>query len=300
MIDVAFAYAFTVGMVTTVNPCGFAMLPAYLSYFLGLGPGGASPGGTGAGTGGTERSLGRALAVGLTVSLGFVVVFGGLGFLFNLGLSAFQEYVRYVTIGIGGILVALGVAMLAGRKPRILTPKLEAGGRDRTFASMLLFGISYAVASISCAFGPFIAVVVNSFGRTNWLSGALTFVAYAAGMATVLIALTVSLAMAKQGLVRNLRRALPIMDRVSGVLLVLSGLFLIVYWITVINGDRNAVVDRVEGWSEELQRLFNDWGAGRLGLAFAAVILAAVVVVVVRRRRSAARRSAADTRSPAH
>ncbi|MFN7150094.1 MAG: cytochrome C biosynthesis protein, partial [Microthrixaceae bacterium] len=23
-------------MVATVNPCGFAMLPAYLSYFLGL------------------------------------------------------------------------------------------------------------------------------------------------------------------------------------------------------------------------------------------------------------------------
>ena len=30
------AYAFGVGMVATFNPCGFAMLPAYLSYFLGL------------------------------------------------------------------------------------------------------------------------------------------------------------------------------------------------------------------------------------------------------------------------
>ena len=36
MIDGAFAYAFTAGMVATVNPCGFAMLPAYLSYFLGI------------------------------------------------------------------------------------------------------------------------------------------------------------------------------------------------------------------------------------------------------------------------
>ena len=36
MIDGAFAYAFTAGMVASVNPCGFAMLPAYLSYFLGI------------------------------------------------------------------------------------------------------------------------------------------------------------------------------------------------------------------------------------------------------------------------
>jgi len=30
------ALAFTTGMLATVNPCGFAMLPAYLSYFLGV------------------------------------------------------------------------------------------------------------------------------------------------------------------------------------------------------------------------------------------------------------------------
>jgi cytochrome c biogenesis protein CcdA len=36
VIDGAFALAFVSGVVATVNPCGFAMLPAYLSYFLGL------------------------------------------------------------------------------------------------------------------------------------------------------------------------------------------------------------------------------------------------------------------------
>ena len=36
MIDAPLAYAFTAGAVATVNPCGFAMLPAYLSYFLGI------------------------------------------------------------------------------------------------------------------------------------------------------------------------------------------------------------------------------------------------------------------------
>ena len=33
MIDAPLALAFSAGLVATVNPCGFAMLPAYLSYF---------------------------------------------------------------------------------------------------------------------------------------------------------------------------------------------------------------------------------------------------------------------------
>ena len=31
-----FALALTAGMAATVNPCGFALLPAYLSAFVGL------------------------------------------------------------------------------------------------------------------------------------------------------------------------------------------------------------------------------------------------------------------------
>ena len=42
-MNAALALAFAAGMVATVNPCGFAMLPAYLSYFMGLSEGVASP-----------------------------------------------------------------------------------------------------------------------------------------------------------------------------------------------------------------------------------------------------------------
>ena len=36
VIDAPLALAFGAGMLAAVNPCGFAMLPAYLSYFCGL------------------------------------------------------------------------------------------------------------------------------------------------------------------------------------------------------------------------------------------------------------------------
>lgn len=34
MIDAPVAPAFTAGLVATINPCGFVMLPAYLSWFI--------------------------------------------------------------------------------------------------------------------------------------------------------------------------------------------------------------------------------------------------------------------------
>src|SRR6476661_3146053 len=35
-VALPFGYAFGAGMVAAVNPCGFVMLPAYLSLYLGL------------------------------------------------------------------------------------------------------------------------------------------------------------------------------------------------------------------------------------------------------------------------
>ena len=35
MIDAPFALAFAAGTVAAFNPCGFALLPAYLGWFLG-------------------------------------------------------------------------------------------------------------------------------------------------------------------------------------------------------------------------------------------------------------------------
>ena len=54
---------------------------------------------------------------------------------------------------------------------------------------------------------------------------------YGAGMALVLTALTVTLALARGGLLAGLRQVLPYVDRVAGAFLVLAGLYLVYYWI---------------------------------------------------------------------
>ena len=99
----------------------------------------------------------------------------------------------------------------------------------------------------------------------------------------VLLALTVSLGMAKQGLVRRLRQALPYVNRVSGAIIIVAGLYLAHYgWYerglrASGEGDSTAV-DTVTGWSADISSWVNDVGSVRLGLllslALAAILTA--------------------------
>ena len=259
-------------MVATVNPCGFAMLPAYLGYFLGL---------EGQGRG-VQASVSRALGVGLSVAAGFLLVFGLAGLAIYHLQASIYEWVPWATIVIGIGLAVLGVAMLRGFEPVVALPKMQRGGRTTGGGSMFVFGISYAIASISCALPLFTAAVVGTFRRENLLSSVAVFVAYALGMTLVLLALTVSLAMAKEGLVRRLRQALPYVNRVAGAIIVVAGLYLAHYgWYErrVRAGDGgggSSAVDTVTGWSGDIGDWVNDVGAERLGLLLA-LALAAVL-----------------------
>ena len=103
-----FGFAFGVGMVAAVNPCGFAMLPAYLSLYLGAHEEGFDKHPS------MSRLL-RALLVGATVSSGFVVLFGLAGLVISAGATLLLEVMPALGIVIGGVLVLVGIWMLAGR-----------------------------------------------------------------------------------------------------------------------------------------------------------------------------------------
>jgi cytochrome c-type biogenesis protein len=261
VIDAPLALAFGAGMVATVNPCGFAMLPAYLAFFLG-GEGGA---------GDVRSSLQRSLVVGVSVSLGFLAVFSAVGLaIYHLSASV-DRYTPWATIVIGIGLLLLGVAMLRGYEPTNILPKLQKGGRQRTGGSMFLFGVSYAVASISCALPLFTSAVAGTFRRANLVSSLAVFVAYSLGMTLVLLALTVSLGMARQGVLRWLRKALPHIARASGLLLLLAGAYLVHYgWyerrVRSGRAGRSSAVDTVTGWSDGIATWVSDVGPTRLGL----------------------------------
>ncbi len=281
MIDAPLAVAFGAGMVATVNPCGFAMLPAYLAFFLG----------SDTADGDARTSTSRSLAVGLAVSAGFLAVFSAVGLaIYHLSASV-DRWTPWATIVIGAALVVLGIAMLRGFEPALSLPKLQRGGRERTAGSMFVFGVSYAVASISCSLPLFTAVVVGTFRRENALSSLAVFVTYALGMTLVLLALTVTMGMARRTVLKRLRQVLPYVNRVSGLLLVVAGAYLVHYgWyerrVRAGDLDRSPFVDAVTGWSTDIGQWVNDVGPTKIGLVLALGLVAVLTATFgVRARR---------------
>lgn len=218
MFNGPLALAITAGMVATVNPCGFALLPAYLSAFVGLQD---RPGRLG--------SVGRALAVSAVLTAGFVTVFGLLGMVFSSVLERVMDYAPWFTIVFGLLVLALGIWLLTGRQLVLSLPKLERGGADGTLASMYLFGVSYAIASLSCSIGTFLIVTSSASNSDSFASRVLTFVLYGVGMGLVITVLTVALAMARSGVVTRFRELMPVMNRIAGGLMVITGAYVAYY-----------------------------------------------------------------------
>ncbi|HMQ28498.1 MAG TPA: cytochrome c biogenesis protein CcdA, partial [Acidimicrobiales bacterium] len=162
MIEAPFALALTAGMVATVNPCGFAMLPAYLAYFVGA---------EDAADDDARAGILRALAVGGVVTLGFLLVFGTVGLAISHLSISINRFLPWVTLIIGVGLFVLGIAMVRGFELVVRLPKLDRGGDSRGLGSMFVFGISYAVASLSCTLPPFLAVTATTFSQLSYVSG---------------------------------------------------------------------------------------------------------------------------------
>jgi cytochrome c-type biogenesis protein len=245
-VNGVYALALAAGMAATVNPCGFALLPAYLSAFVGLDH-----------RGGRTGAVGRALTVSTALTAGFVLVFGLFGLIVSPLAIRLEQYLPWATVVIGIALVALGIALLAGRQLVLALPKLQRGGGDGTIGSMFLFGVSYAVASLSCTIGPFLAVTTSTFRSDNWLAGLAVFVTYGLGMGLVIAILTVAVALAKSGIVHRFRALLPMMNRIAGGLLLVAGAYVAYYgWyeIRVLGGATgDPIVDRATRLQTRLQ-----------------------------------------------
>jgi cytochrome c biogenesis protein CcdA len=224
MADLPLAYAFSAGMVATVNPCGFAMLPAYVSYQLGAREAGyeARPL--------IYRAL-RALALGLVVTGGFVLLFSAVGAVVALGGRAIVGAVPWAALVIGAVLVLLGLGALVGRSPHLAALSRVQLPSGAGWRGVFLFGVAYAVASLSCTLPIFLVVVGSALAAGGAVPALLMFLAYGLGMGAVMIAVTLGAALFKGAVARALRRVVPYVERASAVLLIGAGGYIVYYWL---------------------------------------------------------------------
>jgi cytochrome c-type biogenesis protein len=220
------AYAFGAGMLASVNPCGFLMLPAYATYYVSTDDPAAQPPAL------TARSL-RAVQLGLLATLGFLAVFGPLGLVIALGGHALVTLFPYASLVIGVLLVGLGVSLLLTRRRFALgvTERVRLT-RSRSPHGVFLFGVAYAVASLGCTLPVFLIVVGSAVSAHGFLNAVIQFLNYALGMGVVLTVVSLGAALAQTALTSQLQRLLPYVERAGGVLLLAAGAYLLYVWFS--------------------------------------------------------------------
>lgn len=223
-------YAFGAGMVSAVNPCGFAMLPVYLSLYLGVDDQDFD-----------KRSIFsrmlRALWVTLVVTSGFGLLFGVVGLLFSAGGAYLSGVMPWLAIVVGMILLLLGVWLLMGKHlslPFLMNFASRIGDpRQLTLKGFFLFGVAFGATSLSCTLPIFLAILGSSFASGDLVGGLIQFFSYILGMGMILLLLTLGIAFVKEGVVVGaMRKFLPYMHKISALLIIFAGLYIIYYWLS--------------------------------------------------------------------
>lgn len=264
----ALAFAFMIGTVTTVNPCGFALLPAYFARRLG-----------------TDATLALALKSGVLAALGIVAVFGLVGGAVSLGVRGLAAVFPWTGFGVGLALSALGLAVMAGwRVPlRLPLPKTIEAAVEGDF----IYGVGFGIISLSCTLPIFLTVTAMTLTGSVF-SSALNLLAYALGVGTVMTGLSVSAALAGNGLAERLKTVLPYVTRISGGFLFIAGLYVSYLWGTALFApDQSSSALLAAG--ERISGNLRGWLDGTAGQAAALTVLALLGGVFIRtlwRRRT--------------
>ncbi len=214
----AFAFAFMAGAIATANPCGFALLPAYFARRLRTDGGGDK-----------LETVARAFSVGAVTTFGFLVMFGAIGGTVSLGAYWLTGMLPWAGLVIGLVLAALGLVVLTGRHIGLSLPTRAPTLVRSGLASDFLFGVGYGTASLSCTLPIFLAATGTAI-TGGLLGSTFSFVAYALGMGTILTTLAVAAALTRGGLAAVIGRALPYIERASGALLFLAGVYVAYFW----------------------------------------------------------------------
>jgi len=210
-------YSFTAGAVATVNPCGFALLPAWFAREMAVH----------ADRPRAER-LARSVLAGAAVSLGFVAIFVIAGVILASGASWLGPALPWIGITLGLGLALIGALWVVGaRLPGL--PVVDACRRVNSRYGAFGFGISYGLASISCTLPVFMSVAGLTFLATDEVSP-VGLIAFLAGAASVLTLVAVLGTVSGTGIERIVQGRTKVLRQFAGGLTFLAGLYIALFW----------------------------------------------------------------------
>ena len=222
------SFSFVSGMLATVNPCGFVMLPVYISMFLSS----------------KEKDVKKSnfvikflniFQISISLGLGFLIIFGAVGLAVTGGLLFIQPILSWLSILIGFFLVGLGIYTFSGKNlyfsfPQKLSYKINIS-QDSKFKNFFLYGLSYGIASISCTLPLFIALISNAINSGGLTNGIKQFISYSLGMTSVILIITLFASFIKNFSLLKKTSLTKFYQYPAGLIITLVGMYLIIYWI---------------------------------------------------------------------
>ena len=230
IVGITGLFAFSAGVVSAVNPCGFAMLPAYLGLYMSTGI--YEKDSTHYG-----KMILKGLFIGCCVGLGVLSLFLFVGLITGFALNFIRSIMEWVGLLLGVGLITIGIWLMnGGRLYTGLTARIGQSIGNPTQISLkgfFLFGVSYGVASLSCTLPIFLSVVGINLNGSSIYDSMMQFALYGAGMGAMILFVTLSMAILKGVMIRYIKLALPYVERIGFFLVVLSGMYIVFYWMTI-------------------------------------------------------------------
>jgi cytochrome c-type biogenesis protein len=159
--------------VAAFNPCGFAILPAYLGLYLNEESGRAS----------LAARARRSLAVAAVVAAAFTVLFGVMGAVFSLGSSLIVRSLPWAGLGVGVVLILVGGTVLSGRLigstlPQRMASRVGKAAGSHGTRGYAAFGLAYGFASLGCTLPLFLSLVGTAIAAGGLWAAVVAFVLY--------------------------------------------------------------------------------------------------------------------------
>ncbi len=223
MPDTAFLYfSFIAGLVAFFAPCSFAILPGYITYYISKYS--------------SEdkkrrliKNIIQGFVFGVIASIGFFTVFGLAGF----GVIAIGQFIKqfipWIAVITGIILIFVGILMFFGKDFLLFQSTKLKFMHQNEKAGIYLFGIVYAIGSLGCVFPIFLSIVIQGIAYKSILDGIYTILAYILGMSIIMIAITTLTFATKYLILKKLEKILPYVKKLSAVVLVFAGIYMIYY-----------------------------------------------------------------------
>ena len=205
---------FLEGIASFISPCLLPMIPIYIAYF----------------TGENEKNLKGAIINSIGFVLGFTIIFMILS-IFASQLGGFiSANMKYFKILFGILIIVFGLNYMEILKIKFLNKatNIEFDKKNLNFLKSLLFGMIFSISWTPCI-GAFLSSALLLIAKNQDLvKGIILILIYSVGLGIPFIISTILIEKIK-GVFNFIKKNYGIIRKISGVLLILMGIYTMVF-----------------------------------------------------------------------